>query len=225
MSRIYYCTAVYNRWATFRLLLDSFLAVTQAAGAEHDRLCVYDWDGAGKDIYSPWPDSVIYCAGNLPGLINRADARNRAMGCCEPAVDDLVFFVDCDMVLPVDFSARVRAHVRPGHAYFPICYSLYQGAPIAECGEGPPYHKNGSTANGWWRDSGRGNCGFTVADFQTLGGWDGQRFGTRYGREDDDIYWRAYSLCELHRERVHGFFHQWHPKLPEEQNPSTRRQA
>jgi hypothetical protein len=223
MPRVHYCTTVYDRWSTFQLLLDSFLRITAQSEHSTDRLCVYDWNGAGKDIYSTWPAQVSYQAGEENGPINRALARNRALACCPLAAADLVFFVDCDMVLPADFSARVGTHVRPGHAYFPVCYSLYQGAPLEELGDGPPYHKNGSTANGWWRDSGRGNCGFTLADFQTLGGWDSARFGARYGREDDDIYWRAYSLCEIHRERVHGFFHQWHPKLPEEQNPSVRK--
>jgi hypothetical protein len=91
-------------------------------------------------------------------------------------------------------------------------------------GDGPPYHQNGSTSNGWWRESGRGNCGFVFSDFRALGGWDGKRWGTRYGREDDDIYWRARNFFEVYRERVPGFFHQWHPKPPEKQNPTARTQ-
>jgi hypothetical protein len=223
MTRIHYCTAVYNRWDTFKLLLNSFLRMLEQDSAANSQLNVYDWNGAGKDIYSTWPASVQYVAGAEAGHINRAAARNKSFESCQPAADDLVFFIDCDMVLPTDFSARVRTHVKPGHAYFPVCYSLYRDSPLEERGDGPPYHKNGSTAYGWWRDSGRGNCGFTVADFRSLGGWDGARFGTRYGREDDDIYWRAFSQCEPHRERVPGLFHQWHPKLPEDQNPSVRR--
>lgn len=222
MARVFYCTAVYNRWETFQLLLNSFTRLQARDGNQDDRLCVYDWNGDHKDIYPAAP-AVIYQPGNELGHINRAAARNQAFQRCQAADDDLVFFVDCDMVLPEDFSMRVRAHVRPGHAYFPVCYSLYRDAPLEERGDGPPYHRNGSSANGWWRDSGYGNCGFTAADFRTIGGWDGQRFGTRYGREDDDIYWRAFSLCELHRERVPGFFHQWHPKPPEQQNPSIRK--
>ncbi len=220
MSRIYYCTAVCNRWDTFKLLLNSFLRLPD----KRAQLNVYDWNGAGKDIYSTWPDTVCYQAGEDYGPINRATARNRSFALAEsPADSDLVFFVDCDMVLPADFSARIRTHVKPGHAYFPVCYSLYRDSPLEVRGEGPPHHKNGSSAYGWWRDAGRGNCGFTVGDFKAIGDWDGARFGTRYGREDDDIYWRAFSQCAPFRERVPGFFHQWHPRPQEEQNPSVRR--
>lgn len=226
MPRIYYCTAVYNRWGTFKLLFDSFLRLAASFGNEADTLNVYDWNGAGKDIYSDWPANVRYQAGHEPGHINRAAARNNSFAITQALNDaDLVFFVDCDMVLPVDFSDRIRTHVKAGHAYFPVCYSLYRDSPMEIYGEGPPHHKNGSNANGWWRDAGRGNCGFTVGDFRTLGGWDSARFGARYGREDDDIYWRAFSLCEIYRERVPGFFHQWHSTLPESQNPSVRRQS
>jgi hypothetical protein len=223
MARVLYCTAVYARWDTFSMLLDSFLALTAQPDNQDDRLCVYDWDSSGKDIFEPWPDRVSYHAGHEHGHINRAAARNKSMTAANPAVDDLVFFVDCDMVLPLDFSQRVRTHVKLGHAYFPVCYSLYRNAPLEVRGDGPPYNKNGSTANGWWRESGRGNCGFVVSDFFKLGGWDGQRWGPRYGREDDDVYWRAYRALEVYRERVPGFFHQWHPKPPEEKNPSARK--
>jgi hypothetical protein len=221
--RLFYCTAVYDRWVTFDALYKSFFA----HGAEADQfLCVYDWNGAGKDIFAAQPPWLRYGAGRHVSNINRAAARNESFGLITaPAPADLVFFVDCDMVLPLDFSQRIREHVRPGHVYFPVCYSLYRGSPMVVNGDGPPFHKNGSNANGWWRDSGRGNCGFTVADFQKLGGWDGERFGTRYGREDDDVFWRAVAQYEVHRERVPGFFHQWHTMAKEEQNPSTKRNA
>jgi hypothetical protein len=218
--RLFYCTAVYNRWTTFNALYSSF-------SADVDQfLCVYDWNGDGKDIFANAPPWLRYGAGRHVGNINRAAARNASFGLIsDPQPTDLVFFVDCDMVLPSDFSQRIRAHVQPGRVYFPVCYSLYRGAPMVISGDGPPFHKNGSNANGWWRDSGRGNCGFTVADFQKLGGWDGERFGERYGREDDDVFWRAVAQYEVYRERVPGFFHQWHTMAKEEQNPSTKRKS
>lgn len=220
--RLFYCTAVYNRWSTFAGLLASFMA--QHAVDEENYLCVYDWDGAGKDINAR-PPQVLYGAGKHVGNINRAQARNESFALIPaPRPEDLVFFVDCDMVLPLAFSRRVRNNVRPGRVYFPVCYSLYRDAPMEINGDGPPFHKNGSNANGWWRDSGRGNCGFTVADFQKLGGWDGARFGTRYGREDDDCFWRSVAQYEVYRERVPGFFHQWHDRAPEQQNPSMKKE-
>jgi hypothetical protein len=224
MGRIHYCTAVYNRWDTFNVLLDSFRHLSAQPGNETDRLQVYDWDGGGIDIYPAVSGNVYFHAGHERGHINRAHARNQAMRLAQPFNDDLVFFLDCDMVLPPDFSDRVRTHVKTGQAYFPICYSLYEGAPMEVTTDGQPYRRaTGSTANGWWRESGRGNCGFVAEDFYEMGGWNGERWGTRYGREDDDVYWRAVQAMQVTRERVPGFFHQWHPKPPEAQNPSTKR--
>jgi hypothetical protein len=223
MARVLYCTAVYNRWETFQALLASFARLAGHPDNTADQLCVYDWDGSGKDIFTNSPLGVRYAAGQTTGPLNRADAGNKSVAAAQPSPGDLVFFVDCDMVLPADFSTRVRTHVKPGYAYFPICYSLYRNAPMEVRGDGPPYHQNGSTANGWWRESGRGNCGFVASDFFSIGGWDGKRWGTRYGREDDDVYWRARNFLKVYRERVPGFFHQWHPKPPEQQNPSARK--
>ena len=223
MSTLYYCTVVYDRWQTFAHLLESFLQMVAQPGHENVKLSVYDWNGAGKDIYPTWPASVIYTAGAERGPINRSAARNRSLSACQAVPEDLAFFVDCDMVLPLDFSERVCRCVKPGFAYFPVCYSLYRNAPMVVKGDGPPWLQGESSANGWWRESGRGNCGFTVADLMRVGGWDAERWGTGYGREDDDVFWRAVNTLAVHRERVPGFFHQWHPKKPEQQNPQLRR--
>jgi hypothetical protein len=223
MPRIHYCTVVYDRWDTFKLLAESFVQLAAQPGNEPDRLWVYDWNSGGKDIYSSWPDTIQFCGGGQIGHINRAAGRAMAMQCADPKLDELVFFVDCDMVLPSDFSERVRKWVKPGAAYFPVCYSLYRGAPMVVKSDGPPWSPGSGSANGWWRESGRGNCGFTAADVITVGGWDGARWGTGYGREDDDLFWRAMNKLRVHRERVPGFFHQWHPRVNEKQNPSTRK--
>lgn len=224
MGRIHYCTAVYKRWDTFSGLLDSFLRLVAQPDNATDLLHVYDWDGTGKDIYPAAGPAVRYQAGHEYGHINRAQARNQAMRSAQPFNNDLVFFVDCDMVLPVDFSQRVRTHVKPGQAYFPVCYSLYEGAPPEINTDGRPFCRAaGSSANGWWRESGRGNCGFVAEDFYELGGWNSDRWGPRYGREDDDVYWRAVQIMEVVRERVPGFFHQWHAKVSEPINISSKR--
>lgn len=220
MPRVIYCTAVYNRRENFDVLLASFLAMRKLPQNKQDVLCVYDWDGGLNDINEI--AGVAYAAGTESGPINRAEARNRAFGILTKDVDELVFFVDCDMVLPLDFSSRVRRFVRPGHVYFPVCYSLYRGAPMVVKGSGPAHAPGKSGANGWWRDAGRGNCGFVVRDFLSLGGWDGKRFGTNYGREDDDVFWRAKEKFVVHREWTQNFFHQWHPRIAEPQNPSVK---
>lgn len=220
MKRVVYCTAVLNRRANFEILLKSFQALRAQGQNARDVLCVYDWNGGLNDINEI--DGLAYQAGHETGPINRAEARSRAFGILSPGADDLVFFVDCDMVLPTDFSDRVRRFVKPGHAYFPVCYSLYQHAPMVVKGSGPAHAPGNSGANGWWRESGRGNCGFVVKDFYAIGGWDGARWGTNYGREDDDVFWRAKAKLAVHREWAQNFFHQWHPRVTEPQNPSVR---
>lgn len=222
MKRVIYCTAVYNRRENFEVLLASYIAMRNQPQNAADLLCVYDWNGALNDINDRALVGVRYQAGNETGHINRAEARNRSFALAQAAAHDLVFFVDCDMVLPADFSDRVRRFVQPGHAYFPVCYSLYQGAPMVVKGHGPPHNPGKAAANGWWRDAGRGNCGFVAADFLALGGWDGARFGTKYGREDDDVFWRAKEKYVIRREWTQNFFHQWHPRVAEPQNPSVK---
>lgn len=221
MKRVIYCTAVYNRRNNFDVLLASYLQMRSQPQNTRDVLAVYDWDGKLNDINEI--EGVAYGAGAETGHINRAESRNRAFAIVDKSPTDIVFFVDCDMVFPVDFSSRVRRFVKPGHAYFPVCYSLYRGAPMVVKGSGPPHNPGQSGANGWWRDAGRGNCGFVVKDFLAIGGWDGARFGTKYGREDDDIFWRAKEKLVVHREWTQNFFHQWHPRVAEPQNPSVKR--
>ncbi len=221
MKRVVYCTAVYNRRENFEILLNSFLSLRKLPGNARDVLCVYDWDGGLNDINEI--DGLAYQAGNQDGPINRAAARNHALAIAKAAADELVFFVDCDMVLPADFSDRIRYFVKPGHAYFPVCYSLYRGAPMVVKGHGPAHEPGKSGANGWWRESGRGNCGFVFSDFLGIGGWDGARWGTNYGREDDDVFWRAKAKLTIHRDWAQNFFHQWHPRVAEPQNPSVTR--
>lgn len=221
MNRVIYCTAVRDRRANFDILLTSYLRMRTSPRNSQDVLCVYDWDGGLNDINEI--DGVAYQAGNETGPMNRAEARNRSFAIINKSLDDRVFFVDCDMVLPFDFSDRVRRFVKPGHAYFPVCYSLYQGAPMVIKGSGPAHYPGKAEANGWWREAGRGNCGFVVKDFLAIGGWDGRRWGTNYGREDDDVFWRAKEKLTVHREWTQNFFHQWHPRVAEPQNPSVTR--
>ena len=222
MGRVIYCTAVFNRRETFDGLLNSFLTLHAQPENNEDLLCVYDWNGGLNDINERALPGVVYGAGAETGWINRAEARNRAFALASPTPDDLVFFVDCDMILPTNFSALVRRYVKPGHAYFPVLYSLYKGAPMVVKGSGPPHQPGNSGANGWWRETSRGNCGFVARDFIAIGRWDGERFGTKYGREDDDMFVRAQAVLHVFRGWTNGFFHQWHPRLPEPQNPSLK---
>jgi hypothetical protein len=234
---IHFCTPVHNRadamvrlWESFRKIPDPDI-----------KLSIYDWCSTdhpdltsvktlkwffGIEDSSPFvPWNLIYRITkpfpNLPN-INRSRCRNIAFDQADPKPSDIVFFVDCDMVLPLNIADHVRDVVKPGVAYFPVCYSLYKDRPAVVNGDGPAHRPGPDTkANGWWRHTGRGNCAFVVSDFLALGKWN-EAYGENYGREDDDIYTRAGNKLEVVRDQLDGFFHHWHPRKPETQNPSLK---
>jgi glycosyltransferase involved in cell wall biosynthesis len=218
---IYLCTVVANRWDTFQQLLRAVVALEPAPAA----LCVYDWNSTDADL-----QTALIAAGcpykyykhNYDEPLNRAAARNKAFALAAADPDDIVFFVDCDMVVPPDFVSRIQAAVCPGRAYFPVCYSLYRDRPQSVFGSGPQHSPGRSKAHGWWRHAGRGNCGFVARDFTELGGW-ATKYGARYGKEDDDIFTRASKKLTAFRDEVPGFFHLWHPKLQEPSNVSMKK--
>jgi len=218
---LYLCTVVANRWNTFRHLLQSVANLLEQPAA----LCVYDWHSTDVDLLTTLGQSNCpyrYGRHNYVEPINRSLARNKAFALSAAEPDDLVFFIDCDMLVPPDFIARIRNNVQLGQAYFPVCYSLYRDRPQSVYGNGPQHNPGRSKAHGWWRHAGRGNCGFIVQDFTQLGGWD-TKYGARYGKEDDDIFTRANQSLKVVREEVPAFFHQWHPRLPEPVNISRHR--
>lgn len=218
---LYFCTAILNRWSTFKHLLSSFEKMNDSDSV----MCLYDWNSTDIDLKAQLAAAKInyvYGKHDIAEPINRAAARNKAFSLSNAKTDDIIFFVDCDMVLPEDFALRVKKTVAVGTAYFPVCYSLYKNRPREINGSGPQHSPGRSTANGWWRYAGRGNCGFVVKDFCGIGGWN-VSYGARYGKEDDDIFTKSNKLLKVVREEVPGFFHLWHPKLSEPINHSRRR--
>jgi hypothetical protein len=104
------------------------------------------------------------------------------------------------MLVPENWDQIIAQRVDRGQAFFPICYSLHRGKPLAI-----------AKGNGRWRRTGLGMCGFTRKDFDQIGGWS-EHF-TRWGLEDNDIYERATRAnMRIKRWRCPGLFHQWHPK-------------
>lgn len=229
---VYFCTAVHNRWDNFKRLFASFLAMNDMRAY----LSVYDWASTDHapingqkdftEIAGGWPENNGVAYGMRaaePGQnINRSATRNTAFALSNAPPDAVVFFVDCDMVVPPTMANHVREIIKPGVAYFPVPYSLYKDCPAVVNGSGPPHVRGESTANGWWRHTSSGNCAFLVKDFQlTVGKWD-ERFGDKYGREDDDMHWRAQQSLTVVRDCVDGFFHHWHPAKKESQNPRLK---
>lgn len=231
MTPIYFCTVVHNRWQNFTRLVRSIVEMHDLATG----LSVFDWASTDHppinsskdflDVVGCWPENnrVFYAVNENQSSenINRSAARNTAFSLVDAAPSDIVFFVDCDMVVPANMAQHIRSVVKHGVAYFPIPYSLYRDRPAVVNGSGPPHNPGASSANGWWRKTSNGNCAFTVSDFLSIGKWD-ERFGDRYGREDDDMSWRAHQSLSVVRDEIAGFFHHWHPAKTEKENPRLR---
>lgn len=108
-----------------------------------------------------------------------------------------LFFADVDMTLPPDFVGQFSVNVTRGEVWFPICFTLDEGASI-EC------------PRGHWRHYGYGMCGFFRSDFHDIGRWD-EKY-TVYGGEDNDMYDRCVKRFKVARENCEGLFHNWHPR-------------
>lgn len=225
---VYFCTVVHNRWENFKRLAQSFAEQT----ATNCVLCAYDWNSQDHAPIADAADlkNLLGCARPIrcrygfdpnPDNFGVTIGKNQAFKIANPADHDIVFFIDCDVVIPPTMTDIICRNVKLGVAYFPILYSLYQGCPPVVNGSGPQHKRGDSRANGWWRSTGFGSCGFTAADFAAIGKWD-ERFGARYGGDDNDIHGRANQKLTVVRDKVDGFFHFWHPYSHAKRNPRLK---
>ena len=136
----------------------------------------------------------------VDGGFNRSAGLNKA---AENADGLILFFVDADMVMPLDFVQTLNSKVETGVGYFPICYSLHEGKQYLINGN----NRFSSSVNGWWRDTGWGMCAFRKEDFFRLGKWN-ERIGRTWGYEDEEMVER--KGITVVRERCPGLFHLWH---------------
>lgn len=211
---ISYCVMVYNRWATMQHLIASL----QTLEATDHELILVDLGSTDIDYREVLKASgiqsrlILFPAGrNEAGKINRSMGRNMSANSSRAKADDILFFLDADMLVPKNFNWLVKASVSPGNCFFPICYSLHEGKPREVKGNVSQWVRDcGSRANGWWRKEGWGNCGFTLADYRKLGSWN-EEIGQTYGGEDNNVRDRAQAMFKMNRFNVPGFFHQWHP--------------
>ena len=188
-AKISFCVALMNRGENFLKMLASWRALHD----DNFELVVADFGSTDVDVRGAIADTRRARIVQLHGPFNRSVGLNAAAA---GATGELLFFLDADLVLPKEFCSTVRAHVRPGQAYFPICYSLRQGSPPDP------------SAAGWWRHTGFGLCGFHRDDFARIR-WD-ESF-TRWGGEDNELFKRAGTQLQIHRRQCPSLFHVWHP--------------
>lgn len=188
--RISFCVALMNRGENFLKMLQSWKDLDDP----HRELIVADFGSTDIDVRPAVAGAGRVRIAQLPPPFNRSRGLNAAAAC---ARGELLFFLDADIILPKEFCSTIRAHVRPGQAYFPICYSLHEASPADP------------SAPGWWRKEGYGMCGFHHDDFRRLRRWD-ESF-VRWGGEDNELFGRARTQLKVVREFCPGLLHVWHP--------------
>jgi glycosyltransferase involved in cell wall biosynthesis len=155
-------------------------------------LIVADW---GSD---DWPlDQWLHAAASpipirvvtMSGVFSRGRGLNMA---AQTARGNIIFFLDADMLVSRKFLCRGDEVARQGKVHFPIVFAFND-----------PRHQSGS-----WNEYGYGNCALRKQVFEQIGGWPEYQ---SWGGEDDDFYARASECAPVVRERVAGFYHQWHP--------------
>jgi len=197
---ISFCCALKNRGFNFVSMLESFSGLDKVCDFE---LVVTDFDSDDFDVGDAIESSVV-----SGSVVKLSEAFNRSRGlnfAFDSSCGDSVFFVDADMFVPVDFLNTISKNVEAGKCYFPICYSLHPDMPMVVSGD----NRRPGESNGWWRDTGKGVCGFCREDFEGIGKWD-EMIGSNWGLEDKDIFKRS-SCIEIVRENCDGLFHLWHP--------------
>jgi glycosyl transferase family 2 len=207
------CTTIKNRSRLLvegrELLLFPKCVESLRAAVGEDLACelvVADWHS------DDWPlaEWLPRAAGPVPVRILQLDgtfSRGRGLNAAASAArSDLFFFADTDVLLCDQVIRSGIEHHKNHQAYFPILFS-YDSAE----------HTTGS-----WSDGGFGHCIIGKESFAGAGGWPEY---SAWGREDKE-FWAAVSARQpAVRERVPGFFHQWHPDDPDWKNRYGERTA
>lgn len=113
------------------------------------------------------------------------------------STNDNLFFCDTDMLFKTrDIFDIAYHHMKNGKAYFPICFDLCD-----------PTHQIG-----YWRTSG---YGMMFINKKLYNNYKWSEYNS-LGKEDNDI-WSVFKENSV-RERVKGYYHQWHPPTLEFKN-------
>lgn len=166
--------------------------VESVSGTDDCELVVTDFESDDYPLNEWLAAAVAPVAMQLitvEGPFSRGRGLNLA---AEHARGNALLFIDADVLICPALLRSGRQHLRAGKAYFPVMFSFNK-----------PDHSSGE-----WRHDGYGNCMVSRGIFQTAGQW--PEFNS-WGQEDEDFFAHVSALVEVARERVQGFYHQWHP--------------
>lgn len=145
---------------------------------------------------------VISASGNF------SRARALDLGASRLKDDDLLFFVDVDIVFTASALQRIRFNtVMNRRIYFPIVYSQYDPKIVHPEGKGASFAINDD--NGYWRQFGFGIVSLYKRDFVAVGGFNLSIKG--WGKEDVDLFEKAVkSNLEVFRSPDKNLIHVYH---------------
>ncbi|MCO6495450.1 MAG: glycosyltransferase [Bacteroidetes bacterium] len=190
------CVGISNRTEQFlQFVLPSIIALEQKTDVE---LSVYDmgstdFDLLSESIKNQWKGKLII--NHTDEKFSRAKAFNKAV---IQSTGDIIFLCDADMSLPVDLIKHIRKIVKPGIAWFPICYAL------------PP--PNTSKKGKWLWYSAKGILACYKTDFEKVEMLDEQFVS--WGGEDIDLWERFHkNNFVVIRQKLRGLIHHYHPPV------------
>lgn len=139
-----------------------------------------------KKLESKYPDLTIKLI-----KVNDYFSRGRGLNIgFKHSTKENMFFCDTDMLFKTrEVFDIAYKYMEDNRAYFPICFDLCE-----------PTHQIG-----YWRTSG---YGMVFMNKKTYGNYEWSEYNS-LGKEDNDI-WAIFGDNAI-RERVNGYFHQWHP--------------
>ncbi|XP_063979175.1 chondroitin sulfate synthase 1 isoform X2 [Diachasmimorpha longicaudata] len=193
---IRFILALSGRFQAFQRFLRNYEEICLMTGAKTELVVVLyphrTDDSIGSTIelidrirrkYSSARIEVISGSGNF----SRAQALN--LGISQSRDDDLMFFVDVDIVLKAAALQRIRLNTVIGRqVYFPIVFSQFDPTIVREnSNTQDPFLINEFT--GFWRQFGFGIVSLYKKDYLTIGGFDLSITG--WGKEDVDFFEKA----------------------------------
>jgi len=191
---------VVNKNRTNNLINYVISSMNEVYGKENIELSLFDFgstdiDNFNKTIKSKWSGKLVLSIEEKP--FHKTYGLNKV---AEQVTSDKLFFCDADMTLPKTFVEDFEARVKPGQAWFPVCFSLYENKP-----------KIITKENGWWRVAGFGMAGVYKKDFFNVGA---HNIKFRWwGGEDEELYKRLLKKgFKIVRDQYSGLFHNWHPQ-------------
>ncbi|XP_025196445.1 chondroitin sulfate synthase 1-like [Melanaphis sacchari] len=192
---VHFVLPLFNRLATFARFLDNYESVC-LANDERVTLTVVPYGRATADgaaaavaqLAARYPNARLTVLPDAGGPFARAAALQAgAVHAAGPPPDDLLFFVDVDMLWTAATVDRVRLNtVRGRTVYFPIVYSEYDPVVVYGRAAGSPNHFLVNQDTGYWRQYGFGIVSAYATDLAAAGGLDTSIQG--WGNEDVDLY-------------------------------------